>query len=157
MPPKERGTRNFANISFDEASAKLLEDSLNSLPVEMARTVRVAANKAAAKVVAQNARATTAFKDDSGNLRRSIRPVVRGGYTETLHGKKVRVPGRHVSVRAGSTAARQPVLVEYGHEGPHPAPPHPFLEPAATSSAQQAFSAAVAAARAAFARLRSKK
>ena len=155
MARRERGTRNFANISFDENDAKLLEESLNSLPVKMARTVRVAANKAAGSVVAKRAKSTTAFKDISGNLRRSIRRVVRGGYTETIHGKRRRVPGRFVSVRAGSTVARQPVLVEYGHGGPRPAPPHPFLEPAAEGAAKEAFAAAVVAARAEFRKLKS--
>lgn len=65
-----------------------------------------------ARMIAQEARATTAFTDKTGTLRSRMYSEKVGEYW-----------------RAGARAPHAH-LVEYGHGGPHPAPAHPFLRPA---------------------------
>ena len=81
-----------------------------------------ALEKEGAEIVAKTARETTAFKDQTGALRRSIR-------TEKSKFKD----GGHL-VKAGGKGewgdARHFVPVELGHGGKNPAPAHPFLRPA---------------------------
>jgi len=75
-------------------------------------------SKKIAMQIAKDAKASAAFKDQSGKLRKSIKT------------KKSKYPdGGHI-VKAGGKGARQAFLVEYGHGGKKPAPPHPFLRPA---------------------------
>ncbi len=71
-----------------------------------------------AKQISRDAKASTAFKNESGRLRKSIRA------------KKSKFDGGGWIVRAGGKGAMQAWLVEHGHGGPHPAPPHPYLDPA---------------------------
>jgi len=78
--------------------------------------IRSLADAAAARVARKAARRSAAFADRTGRLRSSL--VVR------------RSRGR-VQLRADAPHA---ALVELGHGGPHPAPPHPFLVPAVMSA-----------------------
>lgn len=73
-----------------------------------------------AKVVATRARATTAFKDKTGTLRRSIRA------------KKSRYPDGGAIVSAGAPHSH---LIEFGHKG---AAARPFLRPALDQSLDEA-------------------
>ena len=78
-----------------------------------------------AKEIERRAKATTAFKDRTGRMRRSIK-AQKTARTYTVLGRKVKVPfgAARVSVEFPSR------FVEYGHGGPAPAPPHPFFRPA---------------------------
>ena len=68
-----------------------------------------------ARKIEAEAKASTAFKDQTGKLRRSIRAVksryVEGGWI----------------VKAGGRSAPHAHLVEFGHGGPQPAPAHSYL------------------------------
>lgn len=83
----------------------------NDIPPEVEELIRKNA-QAIAGMIADEARASTAFSDKTGKLRSGIKPE--------LHGKFWRVYAR----------APHAHLVEFGHGGPHPAPAHPFLRPA---------------------------
>ena len=65
-----------------------------------------------------DAKQTVAFKDITGNLRKSIKI------------KKSKFEGGGYIVKAGGRGAMQAWLVEHGHGGPRPAPAHPYLKPA---------------------------
>ena len=69
-----------------------------------------------------DAKASTAFVDKSGRLRRSIKR------------RKSKFDDGGYMVKAGGKGAMQAWLVEHGHAGPTKAsprtPPHPFLRPA---------------------------
>jgi HK97 gp10 family phage protein len=69
-------------------------------------------------MIEAEAKSSTAFTDITGALRKSIR-AVKSKYDE----------GGWI-VKAGGRAAPHAHLVEYGHGGPQPAPPHAFLRPA---------------------------
>lgn len=71
-----------------------------------------------AQLIAKEAKSSTSFKDQSGNLRKSIKA------------KKSRFEDGGYIVKAGGKGARQAHLVEFGYGGPKPAPPKPFLRPA---------------------------
>ena len=97
---------------------------------------------AAAREIADRAKASTAFRDRTGNLRRSIR------VEPTMARRRVR--GRLVTVRDGNAEVRVDfpgLFVEFGHGGPRPAPPHPFLRPAMRAARQAALQAATREAR----------
>ena len=70
---------------------------------------------------------TTAFKDRTGELRDSF--VVSTG---TVKGTKI------VKTKLRTPHARAWFL-EFGHGGPRPAPPHPFIEDAAEAGSKRAF------------------
>ena len=75
--------------------------------------------KAICLQIKKDAKASTAFKDGkTGNLRKSIKV------------RKSKFEGGGYITRAGGRGAMQAWLVERGHGGPHPAPPHPYLRPA---------------------------
>lgn len=68
--------------------------------------------------IRKDAKASTAFKDITGNLRKSIKI------------KKSKFEGGGYLTKAGGKGAMQSWLVEHGHGGPRPAPAHPYLRPA---------------------------
>ena len=142
--------RNKWDATINEADFNRLIKKLDNLPVEVARTIRGAATFAAAKVVATEAKATTAFQDRTGRLRRSIRARRGKGYAETLNGKRVQLPAVYAATVVGGTGARQGVLIEYGTVKMRA---RPFLEPAARSSTSRAFHAARLAAQREFKKL----
>lgn len=75
--------------------------------------------KEAGEPIAKEAKQTSAFVDRSGKLRKSIGES--GVKNDSRKNRKYILVG---------SANRTAHLVEYGHGGPHPAPAHPFLEPA---------------------------
>lgn len=95
------------------------------LKVNNASAVENAALKAAAQPILEEAQNTTAFIDHSGKLRDSLK-------MSSI--KKVN------GVKTIQDYSSDPVahLVEYGHGGPAPAAPHPFLEPAYNHHAAEA-------------------
>ena len=117
---------------------------MNRLPELMARRVQGDGLLAAARVVRDEAKNLVPVL--TGQLRSSIRVRRRAQTVETFTGKR-RIPGGAARVQAGGAGARQALLVEYGHGGPHPAPPHPYLEPAISGTRSLQFKAAVAAMR----------
>ena len=84
---------------------------------------------AIARAVRNEARKSTAFTDRSGRLRKTIRAKA--------YKSSARLPVA-AYIEAGGAGARQAHLVEAGHRGPRPAPPHPFLEPAVQAAQQRA-------------------
>lgn len=87
---------------------------------------------AGAEIVVRRAKETAPEREGSGVLKRAIRV-----------GKRKRSSGARM-IEAGvfyndtENYAPYAHLVEYGHGGPHPAPPHPFLEPAARDAEDEA-------------------
>jgi hypothetical protein len=79
-----------------------------------------------AKRVAATARASRAFKDKTGRLRKSIRA------------KKSRFADGGWIVTAGGKGAAHAHLVEYGHGGKKPAAKKPFLRPALAAAIDEA-------------------
>ncbi len=73
-----------------------------------------------AKQIRDDAKRTVEFKDITGRLRKSLK-VKKSKYFEE---------GGGYIVKAGGKGAMQAWLVEHGHGGPRPAPPHPYLKPA---------------------------
>lgn len=68
--------------------------------------------------IRKDAKKTTAFKDKTGRLRKSIKI------------KKSKFDDGGYMVRAGGRGAMQAWLVEHGHGGPRLSSPHPYLKPA---------------------------
>ena len=133
-------------MDFEVAGFDELIREMNKLPGLMAERMQGDGLIAAARVVRDEARQTAAFADKSGRLRDSIRASRRAQTVYTSAGRK-RVPGAAAQVRAGGPGAEQAMLVEYGHGGPHPAPPHPYLEPSLISTRSRQFAAAASAMR----------
>lgn len=46
-----------------------------------------------------------------------------------------------IGTHAGTAAAKYAMALEYGHGGPHPAPPHPFMMPAYDATKEDAYAA----------------
>ena len=67
----------------------------------------------------------------SGHLRDSLK--IRG--SSRKHGAALVTVGVH----SGEAGAGYSVPVEFGHGGPHPAPPHPFVRPAFDARAEEAY------------------
>ena len=129
------------DVDLSEEGLAKLAKAFNELPRELSVEVQARSLEAAAKVVQQEAKATTAFQDKSGRLRKSIKVQRRIAKFKKPDGQVFKVSGGEVVARATDAKSH---LIEGGHKGPRPAPPHPFLAPAAEASQQQAFAAAVA-------------
>ena len=84
---------------------------------------------AIAREIRKVARQSSGFADRTGRLRKTIRA--------RAYRSSSRLPVA-AYVQAGGEGARQAHLVEAGHRGPRPAPPHPFLEPAVQAAQQRA-------------------
>ena len=122
-----------------KGNAKLTEDivqmadALSSSGEKGARACRYILQKAAQPVLEQMlANATSDPKVRTGKLRNSIKigNVVkhrRGGYTVS------------VGVYRADDGAKYANPVEFGHGGPHPAPPHPFVRPAFDARSEEAY------------------
>lgn len=67
---------------------------------------------------------------ETGNLKKDLKIVMR---------KKGSRSKARIGVHKGSKAFYA-TMVEYGHKGPHPAGPHPFLAPAYDAKQEEAFS-----------------
>ena len=102
---------------FDELPTTYQKGVIRPTVLAIAREIRKAARKSAS------------FTDRSGRLRKSIRA--------RAYKSSSRLPVA-AYVEAGGAGARQAHLVESGHRGPKPAPPHPFLEPAVQAAQQRA-------------------
>lgn len=96
-------------------------------PAEVRRLAERKGALAAARTIRLEARRSTAFTDRTGALRKSIR---------------VEQTDRAVSVLAGDPPGIiYAGFVEFGHGGPRPALPHPYLRPAVRSSQERQFRA----------------
>ena len=110
-----------------------MADTLSSSGQKGSQACRYILQKAAQPVLEQMiANASSNPRVISGKLRDSIKigNVVkhrRGGYTISV--------GVHRS--DGGAAYANPV--EFGHGGPHPAPPHPFVRPAFDARSEEAY------------------
>ena len=101
---------NEAKVTIDTSEfEKELAEFINSNSLEIAKQIAKDA-KASVNVV-------------TGNLKKSIRA------------KKSKFEDGGAIVQSG---AQHSHLVEFGHGGPHPAPPHPYLRPALEKNIQEA-------------------
>ena len=117
-------------IEFNHNYAAMARQ-IAKLDVDSAGVVLEGGIGIAANVAANEARRTTAFRDDTGELRGSIR-VTRNGRTLT-QGQM-----RRLRRRATRTDIRLQADSEYAHVielGGSGSPPHPFLLPAVQNSA----------------------
>lgn len=112
--------------------------ALEQFSAGMAVEGMIAGSEAAAKVVADRARQTTAFRDQSGRLRAAIRRI-REQATRGQRAQRGLATVGLQQVDPPRVVARDPKahLIELGHGGPRPAAPHPFLFPAAVESETQ--------------------
>lgn len=83
--------------------------------------------KAGAEVILEQAKINAPVK--SGTLKKSLKIVMR---------KKGTRSKARIGVQKGSDGYYA-TFVEYGHGGPHPAGPHPFLAPAFDAKQEEAF------------------
>lgn len=83
--------------------------------------------KAGAEVILEQAKINAPVK--SGTLKKSLKVVMR---------KKGTRSKARIGVQKGSDGYYA-TFVEYGHGGPHPAGPHPFLAPAFDAKQEEAF------------------
>ena len=110
-----------------------MADTLSSSGQKGGSACRYILQKAAQPVLEQMiANASSNPKVRTGKLRNSIKigNVVkhrRGGYTVSVG----------VHRKDGGAAYANPV--EFGHGGPHPAPPHPFVRPAFDARVDEAY------------------
>lgn len=125
------------HLDFKESDFAEIAGTLTALPRAVAVKIQGQAFSSAARIVVNEAKASAAFSDRTGRLRASIRVRRRQGYVEVAPGRDELVSGAFVSVVVGAEGARQAFLIEAGHGGPHPAPPHPFLGPAVEASAEE--------------------
>ena len=102
-----------ATVTFEmytEGFEQELEEYLDDKAMQIADKIK------------RDAKATTAFIDKSGRLRRSIKR------------RKSKFDGGGYMVKAGGKGAMQAWLIEHGHAGPLKSSPrtpaHPFLKPA---------------------------
>ena len=105
----------------------------DELPTQFKRRVLPPSLLAWARVIRDTARNTTVFKDKTGILRRSIRAYrfkQRSGLPPGAFVAGGPYLPRHRAFHAH--------LVEFGHEGPSPAPPHPFMGEAVRSAQPRA-------------------
>ena len=121
------------------------ERMLRELPRRFATESFIAGLEAAAEVVAREAEVTVAFRDDTGRLRASIRVV----YGAKIAGNRAQL-SRRIDERYAprvEVSDNKAHLIEFGHGGPRPAPPHPFLLPAALETEARQLREAAAAMR----------
>ena len=98
----------------EELDAQLLPKALRSGAYRLANRIR--------------REARTAF--DWGHHARRKPPRAKGLYDSIRVGKPTPQHWPDPYVRVGATYARQVYLIEHGHHGPKPAPPHSFVIPA---------------------------
>lgn len=111
-------------VTSREGDFRTLEKRMRALPAAHRRYVERDGMLAIAWEVANEARRSSAFQDRTGRLRRTIRAGVR-----RIRRYRSRLQTISVTL-AGGVGAFQAHLVERGHGGPKPAPPHPYLLPA---------------------------
>jgi len=113
-----------------------LQKMLDTLPVTMVRDAMVGAGGIAIKKALPVLKSTDfGFTDRSGRLRRSIRTRQRRNF-----GKRTGKTAISIAYAiAGGARAYYALWVHEGHEGPRPAPEHPFLEQALDASRQAIF------------------
>ncbi len=85
--------------------------------------------KAGAEPILQQAILNAPERPGSGVLKRSLKIVMK---------KKGSRSKARIGVQKGSDGYYA-TFVEYGHKGPHPAGPHPFLAPAFDAKQEEAF------------------
>jgi len=125
-------------IAVDDTGFAETLDNINVLPTALAARVTGQGLVAAARVIRDEARRTAPVR--TGVLKASIRASAARSFVSTSGGRK-KVAGTAANVRVRAPHAH---LVEFGHGGPRPAPPHPFLVPAVESTGSRQVNAAVA-------------
>ena len=128
-------------MGFEIKGFSELRDSLESMAARAGTTAAEAALKAGAKPIFDDMKRQASIdpKVISGNLRDSIKI---GRITQTTRKKDYKTAkritiGSHAK-EMGAFAPHAP-LVEFGHGGPAPAPPHPFVRSAYDRKSTEAF------------------
>jgi HK97 gp10 family phage protein len=110
------------NLHGTEEVQKMFSKLASDVKKELvANAVTTGMNK-----VAADARASTAFKDKTGDLRRGIKAEVYVGQNGVLAKIGVELPPGK-TIGGGLPASTYPYMVEYGTQN---SPAHPFLRPA---------------------------
>lgn len=118
---------------------KELDAALSRIEQRLQPKILVKATREAAKIVLASARASGAFKDQTGLLRKHLHIKNRasmkrvGSLVLTGKRKDLNIPD--------DSKGYYPTAVEYGHRhgwGGRPVPPHPYLRPAFDSNVEKA-------------------
>lgn len=115
-----------------------LKPKLLDLPDKLVNNILRAAMRQGANVMRDEAKALCPV--DTGALQASIRTVARRGSRDKVQFNVV-AGGAFTATkeeRYGMKAPFYALFVEYGHGGPRPAGPHPFMRPAVESTAELA-------------------
>lgn len=122
-------------VKFDISGADIfLRDLENMIPSD---TDVDAALIAGAEPIKEEM-ARIAPKGETGNLQRGIKI---GGVRTSKNGRTVTVGIHRRDIDlSDKNGAYYPAFVEYGHGGPRPAPPHPFIRPAFDLKKDEAWS-----------------
>ena len=110
------GARQIGLSPRAEQDAANLTRIFNALPTAVSRRVAYSAMLAGARALRPFIKSSKEFTDRKGTLRAGIRRARRH---KVVAGRS---PGAYVSARAPHAH-----LVEFGHGGPYPARPHPFI------------------------------
>ena len=100
--------------------AEDLRDRIRQLPIGLQLDVTVDGMLRAGRVIRTEARSRIRPHRRTGNLERGIRVL--------------RKRGRRATMILVASTARHSHLVELGHGGPKPAPPHPYLRESAAAT-----------------------
>lgn len=138
----------MAEFDMQYRAHKELLGAMRSLPGALGEHVQGVGMRAAAKVVAEEMKATSRFIDRTGTLRRSIKAKSKSGTVDTVLGRK-RV--RNAAAQAGAYA-RHAHLIELG--GGRLKEARPFVYPALESTKVEQMQYASRAMRVAFEKIR---
>ena len=108
-------------ITLDISGDQELLKSLAALNKQITGKLMKNAMRAGGRVVVNQVKDTVPV-GKTGNLKKSIKT------------KMVPYPVSGITVLVIGAKAPHAHLVEFGHGGPHPAPPHPFMRPAFDAS-----------------------
>ena len=120
-------------VRYSEQDLSRMRALFDALPDAYAKQATSAGMRAYARTVVKVAKATTAFRDRTGRLRKAI-----GVGKRPSRSKGKRIAGAGAVVWAGGEGARQAHLIERGTKRMRA---RPFLEPALESSRSAALAA----------------
>lgn len=129
------------SLSGDKEINKSFYHLLERLPEKIQHKPLVAG----ARIIAKAAKRSALFQDQSGDLRASVRAARKKvGYGRGKNRKQYYIAlaraGKYGRFMAGASRPYAH-LVEFGHAGPHAAPPHPFMAEAAREKFDAVWSA----------------
>ncbi len=130
-------------MGFEIRGLDGLTEELEAMAQRVTNTGANKALKEGAKPIFEDMKRRTLIdpKKKTGNLHKSIkvgRIIVRRRRDESKRPtyKQITIGTHKAEMKASAPHAH---LVEYGHGGPAPAPPHPFIRPAFDTKAEEAY------------------